>query len=99
MNTALRTVVFDRWLTRLKDRRGKARILARIRAAEHGNFGDCRPVGSNVLEMRVHFGPGYRIYICRKDKTVWVVLCGGTKRSQRRDIARAHKMAMTIMDE
>ncbi len=63
MNTVLRTAVFDKWLAQLKDLRGSARIIERIRSAEHGNFGDCVPVGNGVFEMRIHFGPGYRLYI------------------------------------
>lgn len=59
--TFLRTEEFDLWLSALKDRIGRARIVHRIRAAEHGNFGDCEPVGAGVAEMRVHLGPGYRI--------------------------------------
>ena len=60
MNTILRTDVFDRWLSRLKDPRAKARIIKRIRSAERGNLGDCKPVGAGISEMRIHFGPGYR---------------------------------------
>ena len=57
----VRTAVFDTWLSKLKDSRGKARIVERIRSAERGNFGDCESVGNGVSEMRVHFGPGYRV--------------------------------------
>ena len=99
MNMVLRTAVFDRWLRKLKDSRGKARILARIRAAERGNFGDSGSIGNGVAEMRVHFGPGYRIYFCRRDELVYVLLCGGTKRGQRQDIARAHEMVRNLMEE
>jgi putative addiction module killer protein len=60
MNCFLRSELFDAWLSELKDRIGKARILHRIRAAELGNFGDCAPVGEGVSEMRIHIGPGYR---------------------------------------
>ena len=98
MNTVLRTAVFDKWLEQLKDRRGRARIIERIRSAERGNFGDCASVGNGVSEMRVHFGPGYRIYFCRKDDVVYVLLCGGTKRRQRQDIARAHEIVRILMD-
>lgn len=99
MNTVLRTAVFDKWLAQLKDLRGKARILARIRAAERGNFGDCGTVGNGVSEMRVHYGPGYRVYFCRKDELVYVLLCGGTKRGQQQDIARAHEMARNLVED
>ena len=62
MNTILRTEIFDKWLKKLKDTRAKARILDRVRSAERGNFGDCESVGQGVSEMRIHFGPGYRLY-------------------------------------
>ena len=65
--TFLRTEVFDRWLRKLKNPVGKARILRRLRAAELGNFGDCEPVGHGISEMRIHTGPGYRVYFTRKE--------------------------------
>ena len=98
MNTVLRTAAFDKWLAQLKDLRGRARIIERIRGAERGNFGDCASVGNGVSEMRIHFGPGYRLYFCRKDDVVYVLLCGGTKQGQRRDIVRAHAMAKSLME-
>ncbi len=98
MNTVLRTAVFDRWSKQLKDLRGKARIIERIRSAERGNFGDCGPVDNGVFEMRIHFGPGYRLYFCREDDAVFILLCGGTKRGQRRDIARAQAMARSLRE-
>ena len=61
MYTFVRTADFDAWLSKLKDARGKARIIERIRSAERGHFGDCEPVGNGVIEMRIHFGPGYRV--------------------------------------
>ena len=99
MNTIIRTEAFDTWLSKLKDARGKARIIARIRSAERGNFGDCEPVGQGVTEMCIHFGPGYRVYFTRVGNVVYVLLCGGTKRSQRRDIAKAQEMAKTLKEE
>ncbi len=65
MNQFQRTSNFDNWLSSLKDKIGKARIISRIRAAEAGNFGDCEPVGEGVSEMRIHIGPGYRVYYIR----------------------------------
>jgi putative addiction module killer protein len=62
MKTFRRTAEFDAWLFGLKDKIGKARVIKRIRAAEAGNFGDCEPVGEGVSEMRVHVGPGYRVF-------------------------------------
>ena len=97
VNRIVRTADFDQWLARLKDLRGKARIIKRIRSAERGNFGDCAAVGSGVSEMRVHSGPGYRIYFCRSGDVVYVLLCGGTKREQRRDIVKARAMARRLL--
>ena len=99
MNTILRTEVFDTWLRKLKDSRGKARILDRIRSAERGNFGDCDSVGNGVSEMRIHYGPGYRLYYSRIGPIVYILLCGGTKRGQKRDIAKAHDLARIIEEE
>ena len=93
MNTILRTDVFDRWLSKLKDPRAKARIIKRIRSAERGSLGDCKPVGVGVSEMRIHFGPGYRVYFMRIGKAIYLLLCGGTKRGQSSDIAKAKELA------
>jgi putative addiction module killer protein len=91
--------VFDAWLSGLKDKMGKARILARLRSAELGAFGDCAPVGEGVSEMRIHVGPGYRIYFTRRGESVYFLLAGGDKASQRRDIARALEMARELDKE
>ena len=96
MNTFLRSDVFDAWLAGLKDRVGRARILYRIRSAEQGNFGDCEPVGEGVSEMRIHVGPGYRVYFTRRGNVVYLLLIGGDKSSQKRDIRRAIEMARTL---
>ena len=80
---------FREWLETLKDELGQARILARLERLENGNFGDHRPVGGGVVELRVDSGPGYRVY-CGSDGPITVVLlCGGTKGAQDRDIRRA----------
>jgi putative addiction module killer protein len=86
MNNLLLSDHFREWLSSLKDQRVKARILSRIRMAELGNFGDFASVGGGVLEMRVHEGPGYRVYYVRKGETVYLLLAGGDKSTQRRDI-------------
>ena len=70
MYTITRTDAFDAWLSKLKDARGKARIIERIRSAERGNFGDCESVDEGVSEMRIHFGPGYRVYFARSGEVV-----------------------------
>lgn len=99
MNAFLRTGEFDVWLAALKDPIGRARIVHRIRSAEHGNFGDCEPVGEGVSEMRVHVGPGYRIYYTRRAEVVYLLLLGGDKASQKRDIQRAIAMARALSKE
>ena len=89
MLTILRTQEFDKWLNALRDLRGRARIIAGLLAAEQGNFGDCRSVGQGVSEMRVHFGPGYRVYFTRIGEEVHVLLSGGDKSSQSRALVEA----------
>ena len=96
MNSFLRTDEFDAWLAGLKDKIGKARILQRLDAAQNGNFGDCSPVGEGVSEMRLHVGPGYRVYYTRRGEVVYLLLLGGDKSTQDRDIKRAKALAKTI---
>ena len=96
VNTFLRTTEFDTWIKALRDPIGKARILARIRSAEQGNFGDCEPVGEGISEMRIHFGPGYRVYYSRKGKVLYLLLCGGDKSTQKRDIKQAKTLLMEL---
>lgn len=88
VNTFLRSDAFDAWLVALEDKVGRARIAQCIRSAEHGNFGDCEPVGEGVSEMRIHVGPGYRVYFSRRGALVHLLLLGGDKSSQKRDIKR-----------
>jgi len=92
MLTFYRSSEFDRWLGGLKDNIAKARIIQRIRAAELGHFGDVAPVGDGVSEMRIHFGPGYRVYYGRRGEQIYLLLIGGDKSSQNRDIQRAKQM-------
>ena len=96
MNTLLRSSDFDEWLAHLADQKAKARILARLVSAEFGNFGDCEAVGEGVSEMRIHVGAGYRVYYTRTGSTVYVLLAGGVKASQTKDIARAKGMAREL---
>jgi putative addiction module killer protein len=86
------TETFAKWLGGLRDAKGKARILARLEAARLGNLGDTKSLGGGVREMRVHVGPGYRIYLAQRQGTVLLLLCGGDKSSQTRDIERARLM-------
>lgn len=97
MSSFLQSRQFSAWLKALRDPIGKARILARIRSAEKGSFGDCQPVGDGISEMRVHSGPGYRVYFCRRDELVFLLLCGGDKATQARDIKRAKLIASELM--
>ena len=96
LNTLLRSSDFDAWLSHLADHKAKARILARITSATFGNFSDCEPVGEGVSEMRIHVGAGYRVYYTRTGSTVYVLLAGGVKASQTRDIAKAKRMACEL---
>jgi putative addiction module killer protein len=99
MITFINTASFRDWLSRLKDRKAKARISSRLRSALLGNFGDCAPVGEGVFEMRIHAGPGYRVYYTRRGETVYVLLAGGDKSSQVRDIAKAKSIANALREE
>ena len=98
MYTTLRSSDFDTWLSKLRDNIGKARIIARLNAAEHGNFGECESVGSGIHEMRVHAGPGYRVYFTQRGHQVIFLLLGGNKSTQKRDIKRAQLIAKLIED-
>jgi len=90
--------VFDAWFIGLKDRTAKARIQARVDRAEDGNFGDCRPVGEGVSEMRIHHGPGYRLYFRLHGLELVVLLVGGNKSSQAADIEAALKLARKLKE-
>jgi len=92
------TTLFDNWFSNLKDRTGKMRVQARIDRAEDGNFGDCEPVGEGVSEMRVHFGPGYRVYITQMGLEIVVLLAGGDKSTQANDIKKALKLARELKE-
>jgi putative addiction module killer protein len=96
VNTLQQTTVFAEWLDGLRDKKAKARIIARIEAARLGNFGDCEPVGDGVSEMRIDVGAGYRAYYMRQALIVYLLLCGGDKSTQRSDIGRARKMAKQL---
>lgn len=79
------TPEFSRWLRRLKDAQAVARIVARIRRMELGNPGDTRSVGKSVMELRIDYGPGYRVYYVQRGSEIVILLCGGDKRSQQQD--------------
>lgn len=96
MYTVLRSNEFDGWFTDLKDNKAKARVLARIRSAEYGNLGDVQPIGEGISEMPIHYGPGYRVYFMQKGKRLILLLIGGDKSSQTRDIKKAKLLAQSL---
>ncbi len=98
MNTIDHTPQFDAWLDALTDSDARAAVARRVQRAERGNFGDCKPVGEGVSEMRIDYGPGYRVYYARKGAVVYVLLIGGDKQSQQRDIARAKALWKAIRE-
>jgi putative addiction module killer protein len=89
------TEEFSGWLHRLRDNNAVARIVGRIRRVEMGNPGDTRGVGQGIFEMRIDYGPGYRIYYTHRGTQIVILLCGGDKRTQPKDIKRAQKLAET----
>jgi putative addiction module killer protein len=93
MFTVQLTDNFADWLYGLKDRDARSRILLRIKRFEQGNLGDVKPVGEGVSEARLTYGPGYRLYFIQRSGEIVILLCGGTKRSQPADIARAKVLA------
>ena len=96
MNVIQQSAVFATWLGGLGDLKARARILARIEGARLGNFGDSEPVGDGVSEMRIDFGPGYRVYYMREGPILYLLLCGGDKSTQQANIAQARKMANQV---
>jgi len=90
------TEEFSGWLHRLRDADAVARIVGRIRRMEMGNPGDTRSVGQGILEMRIDYGPGCRIYYVHRGAKIVILLCGGDKRTQQQDIKRAQKLAETL---
>ena len=90
------TDVFHHRLGSLADRRAVTRIVDRIKRASNGNFGDVKPAGSGVSEMRIDYGPGYRVYFFRRGKELVILLCGGEKKTQKVDIAQALRMKEEI---
>lgn len=90
------TTIFRDWLDGLKDRQAQARIAQRIVRLQGGLFGDAKPVGEGVSELRVDHGPGYRVYFTRRGSVVVILLCGGDKRTQAKDIQRAQAMTADL---
>lgn len=98
MKTIYTTKIFDSWYQKLKDREAARFIQVRIDRAEDGNFGDCKPIGEGVSEMRLHVGPGYRLYFMQQGLEIVILLAGGNKSSQSRDIEIALQLAREIRE-
>ena len=96
MFEVLTTDEFDQWLLDLRDERARTKIASRVARLRFGNAGDAKPVGDGVSEMRIHHGPGYRVYYKHTNTTIIVMLCGGDKSTQERDVRRAKKMAAEL---
>ena len=93
-----KTEVFAKWLDELRDLRGRARVLARIERLAAGNPGDVKPVGEGVSEMRIDHGPGYRVYFKRRGRTLIILLAGGDKSTQSKDIRTAMRLARNLSE-
>lgn len=93
MYELIKSGTFDRWLSNLRDRRAKARIEVRIRRLGLGNPGDVKPVGEGISEMRIDYGPGYRVYFQQRGPVLIILLCGGDKKTQDKDILTARNIA------
>lgn len=95
----LQTETFRKWRMKLKDERARSAIALRLARLSFGHVGDFKSVGDGINELRVHYGPGYRIYIKWRDDTVIILLCGGNKDSQTKDIETAKKLASEWSDQ
>ncbi|MGH8713555.1 MAG: type II toxin-antitoxin system RelE/ParE family toxin [Casimicrobiaceae bacterium] len=91
------TEVFAKWFVNLRDVRAKARILARLDSIRLGNLGDAKSVGGGVSEMRIDVGAGYRVYFARRQRIIVILLCGGEKSTQAKDIANARLIVRQIV--
>jgi putative addiction module killer protein len=98
MNTIYTTEIFDEWFEALRDKQAARRIQARIDRAEEGNFGDHQSVGEGVSEMRIHHGPGFRVYFTRRGLEIVILLVGGDKSSQAKDIHTAQRLARQLKE-
>ena len=88
-----KTALFDKWLRKLKDLRAKAKILLRIQKLEkEEHFGDCEPVGEGIKELKINYAKGYRVYFKEKDGSLIILLIGGDKSTQKRDIQKAKEI-------
>lgn len=93
------TEIFDKWFSKLKDQQAKKRIQVRIDRVEDGNFGDSKSIGEGVSELRFFFGSGYRVYYCKQGQRVIILLAGGDKSTQSKDIDLALQLAKELEEE
>jgi len=94
-----KTNVFKKWLKKLNDSRARHRINIRIKRLEEGNYGDVKHTGEGVIEMRINYGQGYRVYFKETGNEIIILLCGGDKSTQQEDIAKAKKIAIMPLEE
>lgn len=99
MNTFHETTHYSEWFETLRDIRGRARIAARVESAKAGNFGDYKVLDDGICEMRIDFGPGYRVYYAQEGLHVYLLIIGGDKSTQKRDIAKAKELWRAIKEE
>jgi putative addiction module killer protein len=99
MTEVRQTEIYARWFDALRDRQARARIDIRIRRLSMGNFGDVKPVGEGVSELRIDYGPGYRVYFAQRDRELVVLLAGGDKRTQASDIKTAMQLLRTLKED
>ena len=93
MKELIETNVFKKWLSNLRDRNARARIIQRLDRLKAGNAGDTKPIGEGLSELRIDYGPGYRVYYMQQGPIIVILLCGGDKSDQPRDIAKAKELA------
>ena len=93
------TEIFSKWLRKLKDTKAKVAILRRIQRVQDGNFGDYKPVSSEISELRITTGPGYRVYYTKRNEEIVILLIAGNKSTQAQDIIKAEKLAKELKDD
>ena len=93
------TKTFSHWLMKLKDFKGRIAVARRIERMEHGNFGDVKSIGASISELRIQTGPGYRVYFTKREEQIIILLVGGDKSTQSKDIEKAKKMLKEIDNE
>lgn len=99
MREIIASDLFSKWLNSLQDRNARSRIIQRLDRLQAGNAGDTKPIGEGLSELRINYGPGYRVYYMQRGPIIAILLCGGDKRDQTRDIARAKEIARAWRDD